>query len=90
MTVTFSASATESAGTPLGNGNVMLAPAPGFGPGRESYTRVDGRATNLPAALEVAGTKAPTTSTTTCDRTDVNTRKLPDASRRVMELLARI
>ncbi len=90
MTVTLRASAAASAGTPAGNGNVMVAPGESFGPGRESNRRVDGRGTNLPEAAVVAGTNAPTTSTTTCERVDVKTRNVPAASRRVIEPFARI
>src|SRR4029079_1744005 len=52
--------------------------------------RVEGRATNLPDDAELAGTKAPTTSTTTSARTEVKTRKVPDESRRVIDPFARI
>ena len=57
--------------------------------GERKYT-VDGLATNLPDAAELAGAKAPTTSTTTSAPTDVNTRNAPVASRRVIEPFARI
>src|SRR3954468_2651581 len=88
--VTFNASATASAGTPAGSGTVFVAPGAILAPDRESYTRVEGRATNLPEVAEVAGTNAPTTSTTTSARTEVKTRNAPAASTRVMEPLARI
>jgi hypothetical protein len=52
--------------------------------------RVDGRATNRPDVAELAGTKAPTTSTTTSAPTEVKTRNAPDVSRRVIEPFARI
>src|SRR5215203_318982 len=52
--------------------------------------RVEGRATNLPEVAELAGTNAPTTSTITSARTEVNTRNAPDASTRVIEPFALI
>src|SRR4051794_25022620 len=88
--VTFSASATASAGTPAGSGTVFVVPGAILGPERESYMRVEGRATNLPEVAEVTGTNAPTTSTTTSACTEVKTRNAPEASRRVIEPFARI
>ena len=74
----------------LGSGSVTLLPGARAGPERESNSRVDVRGTNLPAAAALAGTKAPTTSTTTCVGTNVNTRNVPDESTRVIEPFARI
>ena len=90
VTVTLSASAMESPGTPAGSASVTLLAAPSLAPERESYRRVGVRGTNLPDALELAGTNAPTTSTITGDGIDVKTRNVPPESTRVIELFARI
>ena len=89
--MTFRARATASAGTPPGSGTVMLRTGARLRArtGIE-HTRRWARHEPARCAGAAAGTKAPTTSTTTCERTDVNTRKLPEESSRVIELFARI
>src|SRR4051794_41514256 len=75
--VTFNASATASAGTPAGSGTVFVTPGAILAPDRESYTRVDGRATNLPEVAEVAGEQGPAPPTTTAGRPEGEKRESP-------------